>query len=274
MARPKSEGAPPRAKGAISGLCSARAVTLRSIRLGEADKLITFYTPEYGKVKAIAKGALRIKSRIGGRVEPCALGRMVVFGKEGRAIAYLNSFDLIDSFSAIRSDLGAIARALAVVELIDKSQFESDPNEGIFDELVCALKIFATRSERARWDFALRAFQLRALSLSGYRPRMGVCVRCSKPLGNSHGKGIRFSARLGGALCGSHSDGELNRMDEMSLGVARLIETIIAAGPRILARLSAPEETLEKIGKITHDLTEFHLSESLRAEKFISDLKL
>ena len=101
------------------GLYKTRAIVLKSIKLSETDKLVTFMTERYGKIKCAAKAARRPKNRFGAALEPLSFIQLIYFGKEHQDIFQLNHCDIIQSFQGIREDLSKIYTALYFNELAD-----------------------------------------------------------------------------------------------------------------------------------------------------------
>ena len=93
-------------------------VVLRTMRLGEADRIVTIVTPEHGKVRAVAKGVRKTKSRIGARVEP--LSHVSLLCWRGRELDVVTQVEVLDSFRAIREDLDRLTPALTMLEIVDQ----------------------------------------------------------------------------------------------------------------------------------------------------------
>ena len=101
-------------------LFHTEAIVLRSINLSESDKLVTFMTKRYGKVKCVAKAARKIKNRFGATIEPLSHIQLIYFGKENQTLYRLNHSDIIHSFQDIRDDLQKVYTGIYFSELIQK----------------------------------------------------------------------------------------------------------------------------------------------------------
>ena len=108
------------------GLYRTNAIVLRSIKLSETDKLVTFMTEEFGKVKCVAKGARKIKSRFAGSLEPMTYVYLIYFGKENQQLYSLNSADIIQSFHLLRDDFQKLYTGIYLNELVDASVTRSE----------------------------------------------------------------------------------------------------------------------------------------------------
>jgi DNA repair protein RecO (recombination protein O) len=171
----------------------AQGIVLRQTKLGEFDKIITIYTPEFGKLQAVAKGACRPKSKLGGNVEP--LTHSLLYMARGRNLDIITQSQTIDGFLALKSDLWRMACGLYVVELIDSFTAEGGENCRLFDLLLDTL---ARLNEPDNNEIALRYFELHLLHHLGYRPQLRRCVACDsllEPVANF------FSPSRGGVLC-------------------------------------------------------------------------
>jgi DNA repair protein RecO (recombination protein O) len=170
-----------------------QGIILRQAKLGEFDKIVTIYTPEHGKLRAVAKGACRPKSKLGGNVEPLTHSLMMV--AKGRNLDIVTQSQTIDGFLALKSDLWRMACGLYVLELIDSFAVEGGENRPLFDLLLDILQHLSAPDSS---ETALRYFELHLLHCLGYRPQLRRCVDCDSPL-----KPVVnfFSLSKGGLLC-------------------------------------------------------------------------
>ena len=178
---------------------------LKQSKLGEFDKIVTIYTPEYGKLRAVAKGACRPKSKLGGNVEPLTHSLMLL--AKGRNLDILTQSQTINGFLPLKSDLWRMACGLYLLELIDSFTVEGGESRPLFDLL---LDILNQLSEPDSNEIALRYFELHLLTCLGYRPQLRRCVDCDSPLKPTVNF---FSPSKGGLLC-PHCNSEENRRYE------------------------------------------------------------
>ena len=168
-------------------------VVIRQMPLGEADRILTLCTPDMGKVRAVAKGVRRAKSRLGGHLE--LLSRASVSVAIGRNLDTITEAYAITTFGGIRGDLKRVSRGLYFAELVDCFSFEGNGNHAMYSLLLGALH----RLERGdNLDMLMRWFEIRLLEFSGYMPELVHCVECRSRLqpGNH-----LFACDSGGALC-------------------------------------------------------------------------
>ena len=191
----------------ISRNYQTEGVILKQTRLGEFDKIVTIYTPEFGKLRAVAKGACRPKSKLGGNVEPLTHSLMLL--AKGRNLDIVTQSQTIDGFLALKSDLWRMACGLYVLELIDSFTIEGGENRLLFDLLLDTLQRL---SQPDSSETALRYFELHLLDHLGYRPQLRRCVTCDSPL-----KPVVnfFSPGKGGLLCPTCNSEENGRYEQI-----------------------------------------------------------
>ncbi|HUI05075.1 MAG TPA: DNA repair protein RecO, partial [Acidimicrobiales bacterium] len=113
-------------------------VVLRTMRLGEADRIVTLMTKGHGKVRAVAKGVRRTTSKFGGRLEP--LSHVTLLCWQGRELDIVNQAEVTDAFRTVREDLARMAKAFTVLEVVDQLAQERHANARLYDMLVGALR--------------------------------------------------------------------------------------------------------------------------------------
>jgi DNA repair protein RecO (recombination protein O) len=174
----------------MPGLYKDEGVVLRTIKLGEADRILTLYTAHGGKIRAVAKGVRKTKSRFGGRLEP--FSRLDLMLYRGRNLDTITAAHLLDSHKEARSDLRRLSAAAALCELVDKITPDDESSRTVYDLLVGGLDA----ASRGACDTVVPAFAIKLLSISGFHPQLNICAGCGA--GGDLGA---FSAALGGVLC-------------------------------------------------------------------------
>lgn len=169
------------------------AVVLRHSDWGEADRLLVLFTREQGKLRAVAKGARRVRSRKAGHLEPFT--RVTLMLARGRDLWIVTQADTVDAYLPLREDLERIAHASYVLELLDRFTYEEGANRPLYQLLIETLARLAALEDPF---LALRYYEIRLLDLLGFRPQLVDCVRCGELI---QPQDQYFSALLGGALC-------------------------------------------------------------------------
>src|SRR5437868_9731649 len=150
------------------GLYRDQGVVLRTIRLGESDRIVPRVTPGHGKVRAVAKGVRKTKSRFGGRLEPTRHVSLLMY--EGRELDVVTQAEALDHCRSIREDLDRLARATTMLEAVDQVAQERQPGTRLYQMLVGGLRALAARNA----PLLVPAFFLPLLALDGLRPILEV----------------------------------------------------------------------------------------------------
>jgi DNA repair protein RecO (recombination protein O) len=169
-----------------------QGVVLRTQKLGEADRIITVLTRRHGKVRTVAKGVRRTKSRFGARLEPFTHVDLQCY--TGRSLDVVTQVEIADAFPSTMSDYERYTAGTAMLEATDRLTEEREPMLRLYLLLLGGLRALETGDHSA--TLVLDAFLLRALALSGYEPALERCARCE-----SAGPHPAFHVPSGGALC-------------------------------------------------------------------------
>jgi len=169
------------------------AIIIKKTRLGEADSILTLYTPDLGKIQGFAKSLRKPKSKLAGHLE--LLTHSLVSLARGRNLDTITGSQTINSFLPLKSDLGLISYALYTTELVNQFTADHIENRPLFRLL---LEILDQLCQAGDCELVLRYFELHLLNEVGYRPQLQQCVACHQPLKpviNS------FCSSAGGMLC-------------------------------------------------------------------------
>jgi DNA repair protein RecO (recombination protein O) len=172
---------------------STEAIVIRKTKLGEADTILTFFTPGRGKIQGFARSLRKPKSKLAGHLE--LLTHSQVSFARGRNIDTITGSQTIDSFLPLKNDLFLTSCGLYVAELVNQFTAEHQENLPLFRLTLDTLHRLAEEDNK---EFVLRAFELNLLESTGYRPQLHQCVACHRalePVTNY------FSPAAGGLLC-------------------------------------------------------------------------
>ncbi|HRA35346.1 MAG TPA: DNA repair protein RecO, partial [Acidimicrobiales bacterium] len=120
-----------------------QGIVLRTYKLGEADRIVSIITERHGKVRAVAKGVRKTKSKFGARLEPTSHVALQLY--EGRELDIVTQAESIDHFRPIRDDLDRLGRAVTMLETVDQVAMEREPNPALYRMLLGALRSLAAR---------------------------------------------------------------------------------------------------------------------------------
>ena len=171
-----------------------QAVVLRTQKLGEADRIITLFTKEHGRIKAVAKGVRRTKSKFGARLEPTSYVDLQLYA--GKSLDIVTEVTSIENFGeSLSADYKNWTTANSILEAAERfTENEHEPALQQFNLVVGALRALAHGTYDS--SLILDAYLLRSLSVAGFAPSMTVCSRCDKP-----GPHKYFSLVGGGSVC-------------------------------------------------------------------------
>jgi DNA repair protein RecO (recombination protein O) len=185
-------------------------IVLRTHKLGEADRIVVLLTAGRGKVRAVAKGVRKTKSRFGGRLEPP--NRISLLLYEGRELDIVTQAETIEYHPALRGDLDRLTDAIAMVEAVDQVTQEGEPSPALYRMLAGGLRTLAEHEPRS--PLLVAAFYWKLLALEGVAPVLDRCVSCDGDTAWSPAAGheivtdlVSFDPVEGGALCRQHRRG-------------------------------------------------------------------
>jgi DNA repair protein RecO (recombination protein O) len=227
----------------MSGPIRADAIVLRSLRYGEADRILHLYTSTRGRVGAIAKGVRRTRSRFGGRLEPFSRVRLICHEGRGELMT-ITSVETLDAHARLRDHAATLDCAARACDAVARIFETEDPHPAVYNLLANQLALLAAAPEHATHANAL-AFRLKLLVAAGLGPALGACVSC----GTSEDL-VGFSPQAGGVVCNACEAGSFPICEEthdfMTAALARPLAQASTASPRALREAErAIGETLE-----------------------------
>ncbi len=230
------------------GLYRDQGVVLRTIRLGEADRIVTLVTRGHGKVRAVAKGVRKTKSRFGARLEPLSHVSLLLY--EGRELDVVNQAETLDHFRVIREDLSRVGRASSMLEAVDQVAQEREPSPRLYQLLVGGLRALAASDT----PLVLAAFFWKLLSLEGAHPLLDQCATCGTEEGLE-----AFDMGEGGVLCRG-----CRRGVPISADALRLLRLVLGGGLADALNQPAGPASVE-LEHLANRSLEHHLERRLRS---------
>jgi DNA repair protein RecO (recombination protein O) len=229
----------------VPGTFKTEAVVLRSIRYGEADRVLHLYSADRGRVGAMAKGVRRVRSRLGGRLEPLSRVRLVLH--EGRGeLCTVSQVDTVHAHPALRERRAALERATQACEAVLRLFDSSEANRPAYNLLCNELALLDADAGAATRAQAL-AFRAKLLLAAGFAPELGSCASC----GESEHLGA-FSPGAGGVVCPACEAGSFPLGPEAH-------EFLVTALARPLAEApAAPEPALSQADRALAETLEHH----------------
>ncbi len=245
-------------------LYRTEAIILRMTNVGEADRILTIYTRDRGKLRVVAKGVRRTTSRLSGYVERFTQTRLLI--ARGRNLDIITQSDPVKIFRNLNGEnLEIYAYANYAVHLLDQLTEENSEN---FPAYQLLSETFESLNVGNNPNATIRAYELHLLNYMGYRPQLTQCVRCNaeiEPMVNF------FSPEMGGVLC--PACGEVERRSlEMSLDALKVLRYMqrnpFASGPQ----LKLSDQLRLELEHIMHNYTRYLLERDLKSVEFIHSI--
>jgi DNA repair protein RecO (recombination protein O) len=236
----------------LPGPVKTQAVVLRSIRYGEADRIVHLYTPHRGRIGAIAKGVRRSRSRFGGRLEP--FFRLDLVLHEGRSeLLTITGAQTVEGYGRLRSDGPALDSAARACDALGRLFDTTEPHPEVFNLLCNELALLDAEPARATHANQL-AFRLKLLLAAGLAPQLAACAACGA---QEHLVG--FSGAAGGVVCSA--------CEASSFALDEAAHAFLAGalGAPLQATPTAPDRALRQADRAIAETVEHHAGVRLRA---------
>ena len=235
----------------MSGTFKTEAIVLRSIRYGEADRVLHLYTVDRGRVGAVAKGVRRVKSRLGGRLEPLSRVKLVLHQGRGE-LCTISQADTVRAHAALREHRASLERGAQACEAVLRLLDSTDPNPPAYNLLCNELALLDEQPEQASRAQAL-AFRLKLLLAAGFAPELAGCAACGE---TEHLGG--FSPSAGGVVCSGCEAGSFPLGAEAHGFLVQAIARPLAEVP------DAAERALSQADRAIAETMEYHAHVRLR----------
>lgn len=242
------------------------AIVLKRRDYAEADRLLTVFTPELGKLVLLAKGVRKTLSRKAGHVELFTHSNFLV--ARGRTWDLVTQAETIEPFVGLREDLLRLALAYYVVELLDGFTEEHDAHPPLFTLLHETLVRLASL-DQASLPLAVRYYEMRLLSLAGYQPQLFDCVECREPLQPVTNY---MSFADGGVLCPRHGEGRVGT-EPLALGLFKALRFIQSSPWEQVARLNLGQGLHNDLERLLQGYIIYQLERNVRSVAFIQVLR-
>ena len=241
----------------------AEALTLKNAPFGEADLLVTLYSRETGKLRAVAKGARRLTGKLVGHLEPLTLSRLSL--SRGRNLDVVTQAETLENFTPLKSNLIAVTKGLYVAELVDGFGSEASPNEPL---LKLSLETLAAIGRSPDAELPLLYFQLHLLSVSGLMPELQCCVACRSAVEPGH---HRYSADGGGVYCPDCTPTE-SGLRPLSLRALKVLRLLARSRTAELPDLALEESLARELKAILSGTVQYWLDKEIRSNAFLNHL--
>jgi len=240
------------------------AIIIKKIKLGEADRILSLYTPHLGKIRAVAKGVRRPRSKMAGHLE--LLTHSLVSLARGRNLDTVIGSQTINSFLPLKSNLQLTSQALYAVELVDLFTADDDENYPLFQLLLETMHKLCQGNNN---ELTLRYFELHLLNLVGYRPQLGQCVSCHAPLKATSNS---FSPSAGGVLCPRCSQNQFYSYS-LSVNALKVLRFLQTSDYDAISQLKIDPELCQELDGVIRNYLKYLLEREVKSVTWLDTLR-
>ncbi len=240
------------------------AIIIKKTKLGEADRILTLYTPHLGKIQAVAKGVRRPRSKMAGHLE--LLTHSLVSLARGRNLDTITGSQTINSFLPLKSNLELASCALYTIELVDQFTADHIENYPLFQSL---LETMGYLCQAGNNELVLRYFELHLLNEVGYRPQLQRCVSCQatlEPTINS------FCSAAGGILCPNCRQSQPLTYP-LSVNALKVLRLLQGSDHDIISRLKMNPKLSHELEEVMRGYLKYLLEREVKSVAWLDTLR-
>jgi DNA repair protein RecO (recombination protein O) len=231
----------------------------------EADKIVTVYTKDYGKITAIAKGVRKTKSKFGSSLEILTYSIFLIY--KGRNIDIVSQTEILESFFSTSKEVIKFAFAANCVEIVNKLTEEREINIGLFNLLKEVLHYLRGTNDP---KLLALSFKWQTMSILGYRPSLNHCCRCNKSTEDQ--KEMYFNIREGGLVCNNCIAEDKEECIKVYLYFVKLVRKILITPLSTISNATIPDIKMKELEKITDLYIAYHSEKSFKTDRFLKSL--
>jgi DNA repair protein RecO (recombination protein O) len=240
------------------------AIVLKRTNLGEADNIITLYTPNLGKIRAVAKGVRRPKSKLGGHLDLLTQSSLLL--AQGHNLDIITQSQTIESFLPMRNDLWRTSCAIYMAELADQFTAEQVENYPVYRLLQTTLLWLCEADSN---ELILRYFELHLLSHLGYQPELYQCLNCRSALSPERNF---FSASSGGVICSNCTRNE-QLVRPISADAIKVMRFLLKNDFISVSRLLVSPDLARELEQLMRAYIRYLLEREVKSAEFLDRLR-
>lgn len=255
-----------------TGYIETEAIVLNTLDYGDSDRIVTFYTDEFGKLSGIAKGAKRSRKRFVGNLDPLCNVKFMFFNNPKKDLLRLDDAVLLEGFNNIRSDIDRLAVGSYFIELLNEMSAEGHSNSKVFGLILHYLSILNNADfiiEGFKKEILIRAFEVKLMAFLGFMPHLDCCVTCRESYFSSDK--IFFSSTRGGIVCRA-CVGNAGPVVSISKESAAFINGALKKGAREVVEEEITRTTAGESEKVLYDFIVHHIGKELKTKKFMEKI--
>jgi DNA repair protein RecO (recombination protein O) len=241
-------------------LYKTKGIVLKSVKLGEADRIVTFLSNSKGKIRAVAKGVRRTTSKFGARLELFSYVDLLLY--KGRELDIVTQAEVIRSFQEIREDLNRLTFGSGMLDLTEKISLEGQSERTLFDLLLRGLT--ALTKAKKNFRLLLSLYDLKLMAIAGYSPKLEYCAVCEK----KPGKKLGFSYEWGGIVCQSCFKAVREFID-ISFSTYQILKSLYDQPLSKVENVNLPSEVEQELFNLANDYVIFYTQVKLRSHAYL-----
>ena len=245
-------------------VCSTRGIILKVTSHGESDKLVTFYSPDIGRVTSIAKGAHRSKRRFVNKLELFSLLRIAYRPSKNGGLLFLSEAELENPFLNLRMGYTRYVTAMLACELIVQFTSEHDPDPIIFELLLWLLSTIQKKDNQLR---TAALFHLRLLSASGYQPQLDDCHKCGRTVNKN--RSFALQPAHGALICNRCNSNVQHSGFSLSLQTIKFLQIAQQLNIQQLGRLQLPRKNARETLRVLYLYSQHLLQRDIHSWHFM-----
>ena len=242
-------------------LYKSEAVVLKRMDLGEADKILTIFTPQFGKLRVVAKGVRKVTSRLAGHVELFTRSQMLL--AKARNLDIVTQSETMDAYRPMHDDLSRVAHAYYAAEVLDALTPDALENYPVYKLMT---EVFQLLSDDPNPDRVLRWYEMQMLGYMGYAPELTKCVECRGDLTPTVNA---FSPTLGGVMCANCRRAGVGR--DISVNGLKVLRLMQRNPYSAVTRLRLDPDLNDELQGIAQSYLTYILERELRSTHFVKN---
>lgn len=240
-----------------------RGIIIKRRNFGEADRVLTIFTKNRGKISAIAKGVRKTLSKLGGHLELFYVVNLML--SEGRNFDIVTGAEIIESFPNIRNNLKLTEQSYYIAELTDKLINDNSEASEIYDLLYKTLKSVNNKNN----PLALRYFELWLLKELGHKPETDFCAKCRKDL---DARELFWNSGLGGVIC-KNCKMSVDSSERIGVDIVKIIRLFLNYDINIINRITINREQNQRLEYIIEDFIKYISDHEFNSKKYTKRLE-
>lgn len=246
-------------------LYRTEGIVLKSIEYGDADKIVTIYTKNHGKIQAIAKGVRKTKSKFGSSLEILTYAIFLIY--KGKNIDIISQTEILESFFVASKEIAKFAFGSNCVEVVNKITEEGEINLGLFFLLKEVLHYLKETKDP---KLLTLSFKWQTLVILGYKPSFDQCCMCNSKIEDQ--KEMFFSINEGGVICNKCSSKDKRNYIQVSLYFIKLGRKLLMTPLSIISKATIPDVRMRELEKLTDLFLAYYSDKSFKTETFLKSL--